>query len=486
MLFLTHIAIQIQVLFSFDSMALVFVGAGGSGVSALVQLMIDLHIPDLMCIDSTHSAAMDKFQAAGVCTIIWHGNYLPKKDDFLIYSAATKESPEVVAAFALAHEDRLSSPPLLYAEFLWEISKYLYTVAISGTHGKSTTTGMVATACIAHIPQTALAIVWAWVTARQGNHCRHNPTHDSELRLVILRIISRKATTIHVEQKKRVFVIEADEFNHHFLCLEPDLSIITSLDHDHIEIYPTRESYLDAFNQFVHNTKDCVITLESIAKQLTPSDKIRLPSQEQFSFEHLVWGHNHTNASLALAAVDYLNPEKNITNHSTHKHTITSFQWLSRRVEYLGNNTHHVPVFSDYGHHPDEILSTIKAFKETYPNTHLTCFFEPHQARRLLSFWQEFLTAWHGVSKCIIVPLFASRETLEEIRQYRQTLSWSFLPYEIDSFEDITLSFCTQLDATYLPDRSMLRETINSIQSWSILCFTAGVLDSKLRACIKK
>lgn len=137
----------------------------------------------------------------------------------------------------------------------------MYTFAVSGTHGKSTTTGMAAIACIEHIPDSALAIVGAGVTQRQGKHCRYNHDHYEALRDIVLRIISRKATALHIPLKKLLFIIEADEFNHHFLFLEPDVSIITSLDHDHVDIYPTRETYLQAFDQFCTNTKERIITL---------------------------------------------------------------------------------------------------------------------------------------------------------------------------------------------------------------------------------
>ncbi len=156
--------------------------------------MIELKIPEIVCIDCVDSSYMQSFRKAGATTFTSHGLYQVKTGDTIIYSAATNQSPEVKAGFALTYENHLSSPPMLYAEFLGELSKYLYTIAISGTHGKSTTTGMVATTCIKQLPQTALAIVGAGVTERQGKHCWHNNTHLNELRAVVSRIISRKAT----------------------------------------------------------------------------------------------------------------------------------------------------------------------------------------------------------------------------------------------------------------------------------------------------
>jgi UDP-N-acetylmuramate--alanine ligase len=467
-------------------MSIVFVWAGGSGVSALVELMLDLRIPNIVCIDASASAHMDKFRTAGCSTYVEHGNYSVHKWDLLIYSAATANSPEVLAAFQYTFDDHLNPPPLLYAEFLGELSKYLYTFAISGTHGKSTTTGMSACACIEHIPETALAIVGAWVTQRQGKHCRHNPTHKKELYAIIMRIISRKATKSYIPQKKLLFVIEADEFNHHFLFLEPDVNIITSLDHDHVDIYPTRENYLAAFQQFCNNTREQVFTLPSIAEELSDhTQKIITPPMTHFQFAHLIGGHNHANASLALAAALFV-AEHFSSPLSWFSRSIEHFQWLQRRAERLGENPHGVPVFSDYGHHPDEIKSTLAAFRERYPAEQITCFFEAHQVRRLLTFWDDFIDAFSGVN-CIVVPAYTAREQLAEIQSYRKELAstWS-LPEQIEDFTTLTALFAKEINGKVITEWSALPDAVDAIDQWSILCFSAGILDSKLRTYIAR
>jgi UDP-N-acetylmuramate--alanine ligase len=467
-------------------MSIVFVWAGGSGVSALVELMIDLRIPDIVCIDASASAHMDKFRAAWCTTYVGHGAYTVREWDLLIYSAATANSPEVISAFQHTFEDHLNPPPLLYAEFLWELSKYLFTFAIAGTHGKSTTTGMSASACIEHIPETALAIVGAWVTQRQGKHCRHHPAHTQELHDIVMRIISRKATEPLLPVKKLLFVIEADEFNHHFLFLEPDVSIITSLDHDHVDIYPTRDSYLAAFHQFCSNTREQIFTLPSIAEELSDhTPKTITPPITHFEFVHLIWGHNHANASLALAAALFV-AEHFSSPVSWFQASIEQFQWLQRRAERLGENTHGVPVFSDYGHHPDEIKSTLAAFRERYPSTQVTCFFEAHQARRLLTFRDEFIDAFSGV-RCFVVPAYTARESLPDIQAYRKELpsTWS-LPEHIEDFTTLIAQFAEQINGKTISEWLALPAALDGIEQWSILCFSAGILDSKLRTYIAR
>lgn len=142
-------------------------------------------------------------------------------------------------------------------------------------------------------------------------------------------------------RKKLVFIVEADEFNHHFLYLEPDISIITFLDHDHTDIYPTRDEYVAAFNQFCTHTKEVVFTLPSIKEELESTHtNIQTPALTHFSFGYLIGGHNHANASLALAAITYYQKTHHIPDTQAVKKSIEQFQGLQRRVELLGQNIH--------------------------------------------------------------------------------------------------------------------------------------------------
>ena len=468
-------------------MNIVLVWAGWSWLSAIIELFYSLHIPNIVCIDATDTANMQRFRKLWITTYIWHGIYEVKPDDLVIYSAATPNSIEVQTAMKNMYVNHLCPAPMLYFEFLGELSKYLYTIAISGTHGKSTTTSMVWTACIEHFSATSLVILWAWVTQRKGKNCWYNEKHTEELHNIVTRILSRKATSLKIPQKKLIFVVEADEFNHHFLFLEPDISIITSLDHDHVDVYPTRESYIEAFKQFCKNTKDYIVTLPRIVSQIWDYwKKMHIPEVESFAFTYLVGWHNHNNATLALQACVLANSLFNQEDKSEEiKNSIEQFQWLQRRVELLWTNAHWIPIFSDYGHHPDEIKSTLAAFTEKYPHSQITCFFEAHQARRLLTFRDEFVSAFQGVA-CIVVPPYTAREDITTIQAYTRELpSDGSLPKEIRSFNDIATAFTTQVAGKNMTDRSLLQYTLDEINVWSILCFSAWVLDSKLRASIK-
>lgn len=462
-------------------MSIVFVWAWWSGVRALVQLMTALDISDLVCIDESDSVALQQFREQNIATFVGHDSYSLQQWDVVIYSAATKHTPQVKDAFHFMETDPLSPAPFLYAEFLWEISKYLTTIAITGTHWKSTTTGLTAVWAIENFPQTALAIVGAGVVSRWWANCQFNHEYKAILHSIMQRILSRKYTDEKIPMKQHLFIVEADEFNHHFLSLSPDISIITSMDHDHVDIYPTRQEYLSAFQQFCMNTHGPVFTLASIAEELQNNDNIQVITPTAFSFKTMIWWHNHNNASLALAALDYVQKQFWLSiDPAIIKQSIESFQWLHRRAEFLGMTHQNVPLYSDYGHHPDEIKSTIKAFQESFPWRDIVCFFEAHQARRLLNFWHEFVDAFQNI-QCFVVPVFTARESFKEIEQYCNTPEVHSIIADLTSFHDVGKAFAQQINWTYISNREDLSKTIETISEWSIIAFSAWELDWKLR-----
>lgn len=132
---------------------IVLVGVGGTGMSCIANLLLDLGYTNLVGIDSTQSETTDKLAKKGMHIMIGHGIYQGHPQDVVIYSAATPGSPEV--QFARTHrQDDYKHPGLVvsYFEFLGELSKYFITIAIAGTHGKSTTTALTAETLYKHHP----------------------------------------------------------------------------------------------------------------------------------------------------------------------------------------------------------------------------------------------------------------------------------------------------------------------------------------------
>ena len=121
-----------------------------------------------------------------------------------------------------------------------------------------------------------------------------------------------------------------------------------------------------------------------------------------------------------------------------------------------------IPLYSDYGHHPDEIKSTIKAFQESFPGREIVCFFEAHQARRLLNFWYEFVDAFNNIH-CFVVPVFTARESFEEIEKYCNTPEIQKIIADLNSFHDLGETFANHINGTYIASRNDLTTTVQTI-----------------------
>jgi UDP-N-acetylmuramate-alanine ligase len=200
---------------------------------------------------------------------------------------------------------------------------------------------------------------------------------------------------------------------------------------------------------------------------------------------HLLGGHNNGNASLAYATLEWLSAHYQKIQTESIQELLETHQGISRRAEYIGNNAHHVPIFSDYGHHPHEIKSTLSAFQEKYPNKRITCVFEPHQARRLMSFWDGFKDAFLDVS-CLVVPIYSAREELSVLKQdiaYVQNNKTLF--QDVTTVADLGNLFASESKSMLVADRNDLPAAIASISDGLIVCFSAGILDEKIRKIVK-
>ena len=460
-------------------MAIVLVGVGWAGVSAIAELFCKLQIESVIGIDAHASSTTKHLKTLGMTIILWHGNYSVQEGDCIIYSAATKDSIEVITWFAYSKQNTVTPPPMLYAEFLWELSKYFYTLAITGTHGKSTTTGLAACVAIEHIPETSLCIVGAGVTARWWNHCRYNETQSMFIKSCIETITSRKAALVEIKSKQHLFIIEADEFNRHFLMLEPDISIVTSLDHDHVDIYPTREEYRQAFLQFFDNTKSHIYMSKNSAEQCHYTDKkLHLVETNNYNFTTLLGGHNNANASLAHAALEWFAAEQWYTIDTKKiSNSIEQRTGISRRGELISIFPHNVHLFSDYGHHPKEIKSTLQAFTEKYPDYTIIVLFEAHQARRLIEFREEFIEALSSAHKRYIVPCYTARETRELVHSFPKSETYT---KKATNFKELIELFATEADGEY-SDFDAIADILTQQNNSIVVWFSAWILDSKLR-----
>ena len=287
-------------------------------------------------------------------------------------------NPELVAA------KKMSIPIMTWQQFL---GKYLtkneqgssvskFVIAVAGTHGKTTTTAMI---------------------AKMLEDGGLDPT-------VLLGAIDPWWKTNFRTGKSKYFVVEADEFNDNFLSLNPNISVVTNIEMDHPEYFKDFEDYKKSFNKFIRQSKRV----------------IDQPNSRLINFPLIVpGGFNILNASLAYQVGRLLK----LKSQSIRK-SLSTYPGIGRRFEYLGKYKG-AEVYTDFGHHPTEIKTTMEAARVKFPKSRIWLIYEPHMFTRTKAFFDDFvrvfkeITARHAkpgedgrsvVDKIIITDIYQSRE----------------------------------------------------------------------------
>jgi UDP-N-acetylmuramate--alanine ligase len=312
-----------------------FVGIGGIGVSALAQYYLL----------NGHSVSGEDVVSKGeiIEKLKEMGVNISKVDscDLVIYSPAVDRN-----------QIKIKAPKIMsYPEALGEISKKYFTIAISGPHGKSTTTAMLSLILIeAGLDPTV--IVGTKLKEFNGSNFRMG--HSQYL------------------------IIEACEHEASFLNYHPDIGVVLNIEADHLDYYQNIEKIREAFATFESQSKK-VIKNVPIIDDL----KMNVPGL-----------HNKLNASFAVAVAREIGISDEISFRA-----ISKFSGTWRRFdEHIYNN---LIVIDDYAHHPTEILATIKSVREKYPGKKIYCFFQPHQHQRTFLLLNDFIDAFNQSLKII-------------------------------------------------------------------------------------
>lgn len=295
--------------------------------------------------------------------------------NWFVYSAALKED-HTELTFASNQNIRLSKR----AEFLNTLLKdlNLNLVAVSGTHGKTTTTGM---------------LVWLFKQLKK-------PVSYS-----VGTTLSFGPPAQYIKDST-YFVYECDEFDKNFLEFHPELSIITALDYDHPDTYPTESDYVEAFKTFSQQS-ELTISWESVVEKLKGDAHFFALAEDQL-FDHIKLAglHNRRNAWLACTAINRLGIVKNdLKDWERLLKLASDFPGTSRRFEKIYENT-----YTDYAHHPVEIKATISAAKEL--NKDIVVIYQPHQNIRQHELQQEgaYAHCFDEIKKLYWLPTYLSRE----------------------------------------------------------------------------
>ena len=386
-----------------------FIGIGGIGMSGIAEVLLNLGYTisgsDLHLSDITQRLAFLGARIFGN----HHASHIGDADVVVTSTAVKADNPEVLEA------QRRKIPVIPRAEMLAELLKMKFSIAVSGSHGKTTTTSMVAT-----------------VLAYGGL----DPT----------MVIGGKLASIgsNVKMGKgAIIVAEADESDGSFLKLSPSLAVITNIDLEHLDYYRDMGKIKDAFLQFANSVPFYGSTIlcadDEHVRDILPKIKRRtityglgLPSDYRagdvsfagFSTRFSLYCRDNFLGDVILNVPGLFNVYNTLAviavareldmEFSTIREGLKSFVGVQRRMEVKGK-VKGITVIDDYGHHPTEIRETLAAARQVWKERIITVF-QPHRYTRTKALFNEFLTAFSGTDTLIMTDIYpASEEAIEGI-----------------------------------------------------------------------
>lgn len=458
---------------------IIFVWAWWAGLSNLVGILRDLWFHNLIGIDEQDSQITQQLKEKWI-QIFKHWKYPVKSDDAVIYSAATKESAEVLKAKELKKFDH--KPYLIrdYFEFLWEMTKYFKSIWFTGTNGKSSSSAM-----WIHIASKCLPNFWIWIVGALvpdfwWKSYMMNLEHKDELKNIFDYIFTWRKLNYDLV-KKYYFLLESCEYQRHFLHLNLDEAIITSLELEHTDYFNDWEDYQNAFLEMIWKTKDKVYCLENLnSEKVLQSEKIIKVKKDKFEMNYVRGEHQQWNASLVCELLKWLMESEWIEekkSESLIRENLKNFRWTWRRMEFLKETENWVQIFSDYGHVASSIELWFRALREKFSGMKLICIFQPHQMHRILQWWKEFPEALQNYDESYIYDIYAARENIEDFANEE-----IFRELNLKSVEDLGNAFARHCWNTYLKDFGEIKNVIEKSDSNSIIVvYSAGDIDFKLR-----
>jgi len=375
-----------------------FVGIGGIGMSALAQLFQHQgkNVSGSDREDSPTTALLAKkgikvCLPAGQVGIGHEQCTIPTDTELLVYSDAV---PLDNVERARARE--MNIPQVSYFEALGEVSASMRTIAVSGTHGKTTTTGMLA---------TILKVAGKEPTAIVGSIVRDfsNSLPDSRI-----------GGSNFLSGKSNIFVVEACEYKEHLLELSQEILVITNIELDHTDFFPSLSALQNTFRKAVERVpKNGVIVANPsdpiVAAVLTSAKAPIIDYTTQTVPELQLLGEfNAMNARAAKAAARAAFP------HLQEEYTdraLLNFKGSWRRFEYKGETPQGALVYDDYAHHPTAVAKTIEVVREKFPENKIVIAFHPHLYSRTRDFMDGFARALSLADEVILAPIYAARES---------------------------------------------------------------------------
>jgi len=368
-----------------------FIGIGGIGVSALAKYYLEkgYQVSGSDLVSSEITEALKKLGAK-----IFTGKHkvknLPKNADLVIYSPAVKlNNPELKEA------KKIKIKSLSYPEALGELTKKYFTIAISGTHGKSTTVTMIGL-LLKKAGFDPTVIVGTKLKEFKNSNCRVG--------------------------KSRYLVIEADEWQASFLNYWPKIIVLTTIEAEHLDYYKNLGNILRTFKKYIgHLPKDGCLVANRDDKNIyrTISTAVKnvlwysLKNKEGEKLRKILKVPGEYNVSNALATLAVARSLK-IPDKISFK-ALSEYRGSWRRFEITKIlDPKPCTLISDYAHHPTEIKVTLKAARERFPGKKIWCVFQPHQYQRTFYLFKDFVKVFRQapIDKIIITDIYdvAGRE----------------------------------------------------------------------------
>ncbi len=386
-----------------------FVGIGGAGMSGIAEVLLNQGY-SISGSDISKSKTISRLEKLGVKAFIGHKAKQAKDADVVVVSTAIDDSnPEIKAAM----KQRI--PIIRRAEMLAELMRYRHSIVIAGTHGKTTTTSMVAS-------------VFA-----EG---KLDPT------FVIGGLLNSAGTNAKLGAS-HFMVAEADESDASFLHLQPMVAVVTNIDDDHMQTYQSDfEKLKQTFIDFIHNLPfyglavlciDDPVVREIMPKVARPTLTYGLSKDADYRIKNISQKNENTHfmvvrpdkgelsVSLTMPGVhNVLNATAAIVvscdqglNDKAIVQGLGNFEGVGRRFEMHGDlafSRGKALLVDDYGHHPTEVAANIKAIRAGWPETRLVMVYQPHRYSRTQDLYEDFVDVLSEVDVLLLLDVYSAGE----------------------------------------------------------------------------
>ena len=390
-----------------DIQSVYFIGIGGIGMSAIARYFLHKGLP-VAGYDKTPSSLTNRLEQEGV-QIHYDDNveeipaaFRHPESTFVVYTPAIPESHSELTYFR-----KNGFEVQKRAQVLGTLTKEYKGLCVAGTHGKTTTSSMCA-------------------------HIMHQSHADCN---AFLGGITKNYGTNYIFSDSDYVVIEADEYDRSFHWLRPWISVITATDPDHLDVYGTKEAYLDSFRHYTTLIQPGGALILHTGLEMKPEVKegvtIYTYSRDEGDF-------HASNIVIINGEIifDLISPVENVTGISLGqpipinienavaamamaqlsgctadelREGLRTFGGVDRRFDVKVKDSRHV-VISDYAHHPMEIKESAKSIRELYPDRHITALFQPHLYTRTRDFYQDFAKSLSILDEVVLCDIYPARE----------------------------------------------------------------------------